>query len=1102
MSEPKLTPAQDAALDLKHHRCCVTASAGTGKTFVLTHRYIELLKAGIEAGNILCLTFTEKAAAEMREKIEREVKKAVNDTDEKIDEKGFDALSDDERKEYRHLQKALEEIHRCTINTFHGFCSSVLKEFPIESKTPLGYAVMDGLAEQELVQNTIEDTLEHPDETLRPHVICLYSAFSAGAVQKLIRSLLYKLQICPEWFRNLETEEGRHKIYDDWEKIKNEIPELIRDEILNDPVIQEFIEESKSWETIRDSNEKAYSLFQKLKTETELNTETLLAFCKQGISDTKKNPVPKKLVKLYNSRYSKDGSCFRSLSASLQHYDFSNPHTQLMLSVMQALYKTAAAVAEKVEAKKTAAGYLNFDDLITSAEALLKDKKICSVLSRRYKYVLVDEVQDNDSSLTEIINNLAGKEGDNLFIVGDMKQSIYRFRGADPECVQNELFSRFPEDGKVTLDTNFRTVQRLIDAVNILFTRLYPEGNEEKIPYDPIKAHRSSCTCPESAGTLTLLRVEKEGNKSTAPKEAELLVRWIGKKVEDKDLLVEDKGGWRPAEFRDFAVLVRTNNDGSCVKKAFDGLGIPYHDCSGDKMYTSDEIRDLLSVIRAAVCHEDDIALYAALKSPYFGITDAELAFAAYDPASHPHDLWKRLTSFAAGDKLPKRIKDEEKTEELLRFAADAGCHLTAALSALELFFRTAVSDTLPHLIRLILETTGIISVYAALPGGTDRISNLRQFLSAADRLAAERGVSVYEFLRIIDTCVENKIDNEYSSEGETSAENRVQIMTCHVSKGLEFPIAALFHTGAKYDDKINGLMADKDYGAGHTYLKYPGEDTSLFRFLQKMIVHKERPVYLREEKRLFYVGMTRARDHLVLTAADDGERDSYMELFSKGGEELNAMTEECCSVEWSPDITTPGAVFSGNWERTLSADEMTRKASLDAICSGFKETDAERSQRREKEKKQRQEAKREQENRLRGLCIHEIFEGKNPEEVCRKYGFEGEQKKFERALEHFRNSEYLKGAAALIHELPLTTAEGENKRADLFVRYEDGSYAIFDYKSSASASPDAEMRDKYYAQLTGYSDILSAVYKTKEKIPAYLYFVGDETFAEVVGRK
>ena len=120
MSEPKLTPAQDAALDLKHSRCCVTASAGTGKTFVLTNRYIKLLEKGIDAGSILCLTFTEKAAAEMREKIEKEVRKKL------------------ETSESEPLKNALEEIHRCTINTFHGFCSSVLKEFPIESKTPLG----------------------------------------------------------------------------------------------------------------------------------------------------------------------------------------------------------------------------------------------------------------------------------------------------------------------------------------------------------------------------------------------------------------------------------------------------------------------------------------------------------------------------------------------------------------------------------------------------------------------------------------------------------------------------------------------------------------------------------------------------------------------------------------------------------------------------------------------------------------------------------------------------------------------------------------------------------------------------------------------------
>ncbi|HJJ27692.1 MAG TPA: UvrD-helicase domain-containing protein, partial [Methanocorpusculum sp.] len=693
---------------------------------------------------------------------------------------------------------------------------------------------MDSLAERELVANTIEDTLEHPGDDLREYAVCLYSAFSANEVPKLIFGLLGKLQVCPTWFKKLETETGRKKIHAEWEKEKAAIPEMVKAEILTDPVIQEFIKVSKQGGGPKGINKDAFDLFHQLKEETELNIDTLSAFCARGISNKSGNVVSEKLVDLYNSRCSnqssKKGRYLKSLESSLQHYEYDDPHTQLMLSVMQALYKITAAVAEKVEAKKAAAGYLNFDDLISSAKALLKDEKICAVLAKRYEYVLVDEVQDNDSSLTEIINNLAGSNEDNLFIVGDMKQSIYRFRGADPESVQNKLFRKFPDEGKVTLDTNFRTVQRLIDAVNILFTRLYPEGNEEHIPYEPVKAHRNCC--PEDAGTLTILRAHKEkgdGNKSTAPKEAALLSRWIGKKVAEKDLLVEDESGWHPAEYRDFAVLVRKNTDGGKVKKAFDAFGIPYHDCSGDKMYTSDEIRDLISVIRAAVCHEEDTALYAALKSPYFGITDAELAFAAYDENKYPQNLWRRLESFAAGRKT-KQVNEGEDTDAFLRFAADAKKHLTSALSALELFARAAVSDTLPHLIRLIFETTGIISVYAALPNGTDRISNLRQFLAVSDHISAERGVSVYEFLRIIDTCVENKIDNEYSSEGETSKENRVQIMTYHVSKGLEFPAVALFRTGTKYNDHINKLMADDFYGAGHSELKYPGESESLFK--------------------------------------------------------------------------------------------------------------------------------------------------------------------------------------------------------------------------------------------------------------------------------
>ncbi|HJJ30826.1 MAG TPA: UvrD-helicase domain-containing protein [Methanocorpusculum sp.] len=1090
---PELTSAQKQALDISHRRCCVTASAGTGKTFVLTQRYIAHLKAGAAAGEILCLTFTEKAAAEMREKIEREVKKTLDDADEKMAAGVPAELSD---AEYGNLKAALKDIHRCTISTFHGFCSSVLKEFPIESQTPLGYAVMDELAEQEFVANTIEDTLEHPDTELWKDTVLLYSVFSANEVPKLIIRLLGKLNVCPEWFENLRTEEGREMIYRTWVKLcADKVLESavsLREDPDVEVLMDDFAVNSEKYLPEAKDIRAAYDRLRQAETDEDM------------ISAADELIAVEFSFKKYNSKISKDvraqfNKSRTELMEFIPSYRFlkrgiSDPHTQLMLSVMKALYEITAAVSGKVEAKKTSAGYLSFDDLINSAKELLKDEKICAVLAKRYKYVLVDEVQDNDTLLTDIINSLAGGD-DSLFIVGDMKQSIYRFRGADPECVQNELFSTFPEDGWVTLDTNFRTVKPLIDAVNALFTCLYPEGNDEHIPYEPVKAHR--CAYPETegaAGTLTLLRCE-----GTADKEADLLARWIGKCVEDGNLLVEDGSGWHPAQYRDIAVLVRKKGDGGRVKKALEVLGIPCHDCSGDKMYTSVEIRDLLSVIRAAVCHEDDKALYAALKSPYFGITDAELAFAAYSTDRYPDNLWRRLNSFlSAGENLPNWV--QKSSEDIAGFVPDCRAHLIQALSLLELFARTAVSDTLPHFIRLIYETTGIASVYAALPDGSDALGNLRQFLAAADRISAERGASVYEFLRIIDTCIEKKIDSDGPSDsGDVSEENRVQIMTYHVSKGLEFPVVALYRTGEKYNDMIKDLMTDEKYGAGHSALKYPGDEKSPFLFLQKLIVSKERPVSLREEKRLFYVGMTRARDHLVLTSKKDGSEESYMELFSKGRDNLEGMTKVLGDVDWTPDITSLQAVFDNDWCCVSSADEEERGVLLADISRELTETKEERTARYEEEKKRLQEAKRIQENILRGLCIHEIFEGKNPEETCRKYGCEEEQKKFEAALKYFRESDLLQNALEQIHELPLTTADGGYRRADLFVKYTNGTYAIFDYKSSASASVDALLREKYTAQLTEYSDILSAVYQTKEKIPAYLYYTGDRMFVRVV---
>ncbi|HJJ36088.1 MAG TPA: hypothetical protein O0X27_02800, partial [Methanocorpusculum sp.] len=472
---------------------------------------------------------------------------------------------------------------------------------------------------------------------------------------------------------------------------------------------------------------------------------------------------------------------------------------------------------------------------------------------------------------------------------------------------------------------------------------------------------------------------------------------------------------------------------------------VPFHIYKGRDYYREPEVADILHVIRASVFREDDISLYGALISPYFGIADEQLARAV-----------------SAGPVTgPLRTRLEKCGDPQIR----------AALDRLDGFGRLFRTEPLSRVVRRIVRDCGILTVYAALEGGTDKVRNIRKFVEIADSQSA--GSGIIGFIRTIETCISQALGSDElgGSEPDTASGDAVNIMTIHASKGLEFKVVALYRMGAGYDEKVRGpgLVYDQAYHYSYLGLRYRDGKDDLFGFMKHLIIAANKPEILAENRRVFYVAMTRARDHLVITTSKDPGTDSSMELLDAVAHDLVADRVSVCPCMPDDSCSTAVRIPEGWIPHLAVSEEITPVPDADTAAA------------------------------LRyGSCIHEIFEGKDIASVCRKYGLVRYRDRFAEIVAGFRASARLQNVEREWHELSFTTPGGETRRADMVVRYTDGRYRIIDFKSDDFRTIPDDRRKAYFDQLTEYSQVLTGIFGAESPIPACFYATQDGVFIDL----
>ncbi len=880
----KWTEEQQSVIETRGCNILVSAAAGSGKTAVLVARILDMIAGEhpIDIDRLLVVTFTNAAAAEMRERIR-------------------DALEQraEEEPENEHLQRQLVLVHNAKITTIHSFCLQVLRSHFQTVGIDPGFRVADPgevtLLEQDTAKETVDAAYEEADEEFYHFLEAFTPGKGDQALEEAILQL-YHFALGQPWPRDW-LGECRAQYEGEEDPDGGEPPAWLA-------YIQE--DTARMLEDMRAQTEEAlriarepdgpYPYIGALESDLDMLDMLLqsvsgtdagaagayeryaLAFAQlepfarlgsrkdDGICEEKKLQVQAMRGDV------KDG-----LAALRKRYYYGDPKElrrefEESGRIVRALTRLTEEFMERLERKKAAQNLVDFGDLEHLALRALVEKKdgraVPSAAALEYaetfEEIMIDEYQDSNLVQEMILNSVSGRgRGErNLFMVGDVKQSIYRFRLARPELFMEKYRSYREEelaanDGgaagrarRIDLRRNFRSRAQVLDGVNFIFRQIMTEHPGE-IVYDEDAALYPGAVFPQGADEAFLapefLLLEETGSRRQRA-EAALVGRRIREMVGRATILDRETGAYRPVRYGDIVILLRTVSGwAETFGEVLGDMGIPCVTGSQKGYFSAVEIRTILSYLQILDNPLQDIPLAAVLRSAIGGISDEELAkIRVFSPKRVFYDCCQDYR--AAGDDLQLRGRLERF------FATLEG-------------FREKCAHTPVHLLLWeILDVTGYGAYAESLPAGAQRRANLDMLVEKAIAYEATSYRGVYHFVRYIENLKKYEVDYGEANLG-SEAGNTVRIMSIHKSKGLEFPVVIVSGLGKQFNesDVRSRLVMHPEFGIGCDYVDAQRR-TRRATLLKRAIQQKTVSENLGEELRVLYVAMTRAKEKLILT--------------------------------------------------------------------------------------------------------------------------------------------------------------------------------------------------------------------------------------------
>lgn len=891
------TTEQQQVIDLRNRNILVSAAAGSGKTAVLVERIVKIItdkNHPVDIDHLLIVTFTNAAAAEMRERIGNAIEKAL-----------------DEQPGNEHLLRQLTLIHNAQITTIDSFCLYVVRnhfhEIDLEPNFRIGDEGELKLLREDVLGRVLEQNYEEPSEAFSDFVEGYASGRTDAALNEMILQLYEFSRSYPWPEKWLDSFVGAYRIETREELDRAEWLAPLTENIcfvLKD--CEQLLKQALAI-TQQDDGPDMYEKAVRSDLEKYESLSKLTSFCELSValSDIKYdrlassrgfegNPDKLELVKSLREQ-AKD-----VVKKLCKQYFFCSP--EMMIEqlertepMLEEVVRLTKQFADEFAAAKRRKNLVDFHDVEHFALQILVDeetekaKKTAEEFRDTFEEIMIDEYQDSNEVQETLLRSISREERgeNNIFMVGDVKQSIYRFRLARPELFMKKYDSYSLEESttqRIDLHKNFRSREEVLTCTNDIFYKIMARslGNVE---YDAEAALYPGASYPVSADFIPeilladsndeLLEDTELTDKKTL--EAKIVAEEIKHLMKTQQVTDKAAGTLRAAHYSDIVILLRSLSGwADSLVEVLNGNGIPAHTVSSTGYFSTVEVQTVLSMLRLLDNPRQDIPMAAVLRSPMAGLTDEELAVLRLEDGSVPfHEAVLELAEGLYEEDGQKEISDSEADRKQGRNAdekTENHIEITAHRKLLKFYkkykqLRQLVPDTPIHeLIEIILRETGYGHYVAAMPAGNRRTANLNMLLEKAAAYEKTSYKGLFHFVRYIDELQKYDVDfGEADMVGEN--EDVVRIMSIHKSKGLEFPIVIVSGMGKNFNkqDTRSKMVLHPELGIGLDYMD--GKKRIKSPTIAKKAIAKQIDLEnLGEELRVLYVALTRAKEKLILT--------------------------------------------------------------------------------------------------------------------------------------------------------------------------------------------------------------------------------------------
>ena len=903
------TTEQRQAIEAPVGNILVTAAAGSGKTAVMAERILKRITAenGTDADRMLVVTYTNAAASELKERIMSRITKELE-------------ISDSEN-----LRRQLVLINNADICTIHSFCLDIIKnnftKLDIDPNVKIGNENDINILKEQALDNVLEKHYAQKDDVFL-ELVKSYTSRDDTALCDMINKIHRFAKSIPDGEKWLD--ESVEKLNCD----NNPCFEILKDAAQSEIKtlasrykirVLNFVKSDESFKPYIDKYETEYNIINASATGDlsydELCSRLDVKFPVIQARDA--SPDGKEYINPYREQIKK---AFKQVAE--KYVPISIEETKKCFEHIKPLAAMLCNIVKEYEceflALKKEKGLIDFTDFEHFALKILTNSDgtrsaFADEVMNRYDEIYIDEYQDCNSIQHKIFEIIGGANcgKHNIFAVGDMKQSIYKFRDANPrlfkeKCEAYPLYedANFKPEAKILLNANFRSNSGILDTVNTVFAQLMSE-NAGELEYDNTQALNSGSdvyNSPEAEKPcvdLCIIQKPDDGADSDQSEKDSLLeARYIASRIRDmvkQNAVVYDKSDndFRQIRYSDIVVLMRSLKVNiPYFEQAFEEFGIPYYTDSGGGYFNTYEVDVLLNMLMAVDNPLDDISLVSMMHNGIFDFTDNELA--------------KIRTAFQKGyfyDALIEYLKVHRNEEE---FEPESLYNkIKSFVSTLDNLYEKSRELSTEEFLCELIDQTDYFEYLSTFTNYQMRKSNVKALIYKAKTFESNNYKGIYNFINYIES-IKNKGDKTDSAKILNENDDVVRIMSIHKSKGLEFPVVFMARSSAGFNDadyaKTN-ILLDKELGIGIDYVNY-SRRISYPTPLKLACRHSIKTATLSEEMRVLYVAMTRAREKLIITGVkkDVGEYiESIAELVYDQSYKLDSgvVNKAKCMLDW-----------------------------------------------------------------------------------------------------------------------------------------------------------------------------------------------------------